>query len=164
MRLPDLSFYLDGGCLVILTVGNTLRSDDGAGPYMASKLHSASNVKIIDGGMHPENSIEQITAWKPSIILIIDAADFGGGAGEVRIIESEAIPENSLSTHAISLKVIAKILNDDIGAKIIFIGIQPKDVSFGEGLSPEVKTASDELVEWMNRQLLTKKERDMNHA
>ena len=41
---------------------------------------------------------------KPDNILIIDAADFKAKPGEVRIIDKEAIPDTTLSTHTISLR------------------------------------------------------------
>ena len=149
--LQHLSLKPKEGLTLILTVGNPMRRDDGVGPYIASKLSFVPNRTVMEGGMHPENQLDDITRLNPSRILILDAADFGGSPGELRLIETESIPETSLSTHAISLKVIAKILNDDTGAEIVFIGIQPQNVSFGEGLSPRVRHAADKLIQWLKK-------------
>ena len=134
------------GLTVIVTIGNPLRSDDGIGPYIASCLHDTDNLKIIDAGYTPEDSIDEIVALKPSRIIIIDAADFEGTAGEISFVDREHIPETSLSTHMISLKVIASLLEEDTKAKIKFLGIQPITVEFKEGLSDEIKKTADEIV------------------
>lgn len=134
------------GLTVILTIGNLLRSDDGIGPYIASALTDAKDLKIIDAGYTPENCIDKVTALKPKRIIIIDAADFEGVAGEVRLVDREHIPETSLSTHMISLKVIASLLEKDTQAQIKFLGIQPVTVEFKEGLSEEVKETADEII------------------
>lgn len=130
----------------IICVGNFLRSDDGVGPHIAARLKPATNLQIIDAGYNPENCIDEAVKLKPDRIIIIDAADFGGCPGEVRIIREDHIPVVALSTHNISLKVICRILKEDTGAEIKFIGIQPKSVGLKEGLSPEVKIAADEIM------------------
>ncbi|MDD4879290.1 MAG: hydrogenase maturation peptidase HycI [Candidatus Omnitrophica bacterium] len=131
---------------VIICVGNTLRSDDGVGPYIASYLKNTGKLAVLDAGYNPENFIEKAAGLRPGRIVIIDAADFGGEPGETRIISERDIPETSLSTHAIPLKVVYHILKEDTGSEIRFIGIQPKEVSHGECLSPEVKAAADNLI------------------
>jgi len=130
----------------IITVGNPLRSDDGVGPYIASRLKPPRQPAIIDAGSNPENSIEEAIALKPRHIVIIDAAAFGGEPGEARLIDQEHIPETSVSTHMISLKVVALILAEETKAQISFLGIQPKYVGIGEGLSAEVQETADAIV------------------
>lgn len=80
------------GLTVILTVGNTLRRDDGVGPYISKKLVEGSSLKIIACETRPENFLEEVVRLKPGQIFVIDAADFGGLAGEVKIIPNEKIP------------------------------------------------------------------------
>ena len=137
---------------VIICVGNVLRSDDGAGPYIASHLKNTKKLAVFDAGYTPENFIEEVVELKPGRIIVIDAADFGGEAGEVKIISEEDIPESSLSTHAIPMKLIYHIFKDDTDSDIRFIGIQPKSVKYDEGLSPEVKAASDMIISQINKE------------
>ena len=138
-------------CDVILTVGNTLRCDDGLGPFIASSLESNDKLTVIDAGSNPENVIEDIIKLNPKNILIIDAADFGQKPGTVRLVDKENIPEKSLSTHTISLKVIAAILVQDTKAKINFLGIQVKSIELGEGMCNEVKKAVIDVVDEIKR-------------
>lgn len=135
------------GVTVIITVGNTLRSDDGVGPYIAEALQPApSNIKILNAGFSPENIIDEVVLLNPKQILVIDAADFNGIPGEIKIIDKNHIPESSLSTHLISLKVIAYILESDTKAVVKFLGIQPENVKLGEGLSERVKNSADKII------------------
>ena len=129
-----------------------MRSDDGVGSYIFSKVISSKFLKVVNAGYTPENIIDKVTELSPKRIIIIDAADFGGFPGEVRVIDSEHIPEASLSTHAVSLKVIAKILFEDTRADIIFIGIQPKNVALGEELSPEVSASADGIINYLKKE------------
>jgi len=131
---------------VIICVGNPLRSDDGVGPYIASYLKDTKRLVVFDAGYNPEDFIDRVSGLKPGRVVIIDAADFGGKPGEARVISEEKIPQSSLSTHAIPLKVIYHILKEDTGSEIKFIGIQPGEVGYGERLSPEVKVVADEMV------------------
>lgn len=139
------------GCDVILTVGNTLRSDDGLGPFIASELESNHKLVIIDAGSNPENVIDDITKLNPKNILIIDAADFRAKPGVVRLIDKESIPETTLSTHTISLRVIAEILSQDTRAQIKFLGVQAKSFELGKGMCNEVKSAASEIVKEIKR-------------
>lgn len=135
---------------LIITVGNDFRADDGVGPYIASKLKPSTKLSVIDAGSNPENIIDQVVKLSPQRAIFIDAADFGGSPGELRLIDAEHIPETSLSTHSVPLPVVSRILQEDTQAKIYFIGIQPESVEHREGLSDKVKLAADTLIKHIN--------------
>ncbi len=132
---------------LILTAGNTYRSDDGMGPFVASSLINRVSADVIDAKDTPENIVDEAIALKPDYILVIDAADFGGQAGEVRIISEELIPQTTLSTHMIPLSVVIKLITSETKAEVCFIGVQPKNVGFGEGLSGEVENTAEALIQ-----------------
>ena len=131
---------------LIITAGNSFRNDDGVGPYIASQIKSFKGVQVMDAGNTPENIIDEVIELHPVHIIIIDAADFSGTPGETRLIPEENVSETSLSTHRIPMTVISKLIQDSIDCKTTFVGIQPKTVTMGEGLSSEVKTSADEIV------------------
>lgn len=139
------------GLKVVFTVGNSDRSDDGAGPYIASQIKPSQNLEVINALGSPENFVDKIISLSPASILIIDAADFGGRPGEAKIIKKENIPEASLSTHSIPLRVIAHILAFETKAKVKFLGIQPKSVAFGSEISEEVKKTAREIIQLINQ-------------
>ncbi|MFH1752624.1 MAG: hydrogenase 3 maturation endopeptidase HyCI [Candidatus Omnitrophota bacterium] len=147
------ALLLKSGPHVIVTVGNTLRSDDGVGPYIGSHLHSARDILIINAEQNPEGCIDEAVQFKPKRVLIIDAADFKGVPGEARLIDRESIPETTVSTHTIPLSVITSIIASDANAEVLFLGIQMKNAGMGEGLSREVKTTADLIIDAIQKEL-----------
>ena len=121
----DQVFKINGDeKVLIVTVGNPLRSDDGIGPYIAERFNPEKRgFLFLDARDKPENVIDEAVSLHPSKVVIIDAADFGGKAGEVRLIPESAIPENTLSTHSFPLPVISNIIRQDTGAEVVFFGI-----------------------------------------
>ncbi len=137
----------ESGIVLVLTVGNDFRSDDGVGPYIAKHVHSPKKgVRIIDAGDRPEMVFDQAVELRPARTVIIDAADFGGTPGEARVIDGEFIPECTLSTHTFPLRVVAKILAEDTAADVYFLGIQAGTVSYGGQMSPAVKKTAETIT------------------
>ncbi len=135
------------GTLLVITVGNLLRSDDGVGPYIAAQAKKPKNgIIILDAGERPEDILWKAIEVRPERVVIIDAADFGGEPGEVRVIPEEFMSENPISTHRFPLRVISRLVTEDTGARVDFICIQPESVGFGEGLSDTVRSSAEEIV------------------
>ena len=133
--------------LLVITVGNRLRSDDGVAPYIAEHAKRPKNgIIILDAGERPEDVLWKAIEVRPGSVVIIDAADFGGEPGEVRAIPEEFIPENPISTHRFPLRIISRLVTEDTGARVDFICLQPESVGFGEGLSDRVRLAAEEIV------------------
>ncbi|MFH1825713.1 MAG: hydrogenase maturation peptidase HycI [bacterium] len=139
------------GKVLVLGVGNSLKKDDGVGPAAIAEIKNQkskikNNVVLLDCGTVPENYTGKIKKTQPDTLVIIDAVDFQGRAGEVRVFEVEKLAINNFSTHGISLKTFVGFLKEDLPQlNVIIVGVQPKEVAFGEGLSPEIKKAVDKL-------------------
>ena len=142
------------GTNLVITAGNSFRSDDGVGPYLYTLLKGCSGLTVIDAGYTPENIVDEAIGINPDYIVVIDAADFQGRPGEIRIVSDDLIPTSTLSTHAIPLNVITRLIEESTGAATVFIGIQVRSVMMGEGLSPEVQAAaellSQEIINFYN--------------
>lgn len=129
--------------LIILGVGNPLRGDDAVGLEILRRLRGRvpRNVRLIYGGTSPENFISKISRLRPSHVLIIDAAIFGGEPGEARLIPPEQVPDETISTHTIPISVLASLIQKETNAKVMLLGIEPKNLGLGEGMSQEVSRA-----------------------
>ena len=139
------------GKLLIITAGNTLRGDDGVGPYIGESVAiNHPRLGILNTGDRPEDALSAAGEMNPSRCLVIDAAVFGGAPGEARMLPEKLIPDKTLSTHTFPLKIVTSLLRSDTGADILFLGIQPEKVSFGEGLSAAVKKTADEIIHFIN--------------
>ena len=133
----------------IIGVGNSLRGDDGVGPYIAEQLGRQTGLRVIDAGTVPENYLDEVASFEPDLVIIFDAAEFRGHPGEVRIVDEHVIPLATLSTHSIPLSVIYHLLEKDTEAAVIFVGVQPKQLDMQEGLSIEVKASSEEIINFI---------------
>lgn len=134
------------GLTIIIGVGNTMRQDDGVGPYIISKIGEHKGLKTIDAGSMPENHADEIIRMKPSRVIFIDAADFAGRPGEARLLARSQLPQCTLSTHAFPLAAVAGIIEADTAAEMHFIGIQAKSMDLTEGLNKEVKKTADQIA------------------
>jgi hydrogenase 3 maturation protease len=134
------------GKVVILGMGNTLRSDDAAGSLLAARIKDRVSYTVYDAGQSPENYLEKIIKEKPDTILIIDAVDFGGKPGEFRLMEARDLKTvNLFSTHNASISLAINYLKNNLQADIIILIIQPKGISFGEGLSQQISETLNRL-------------------
>lgn len=142
MLLPALQ-----GKVLVLGIGNSLKQDDGAGPHFVRKFQVlSSKFQVLNGGVAPENFTGKIKQIRPDTLVIVDAIDFGGRPGGIKIFDEEEFGVRSFSTHNVSLKTFVGFLKEDFpNLNVIIVGIQPKQTGLGEGLSPEVEKAMEEL-------------------
>ncbi|MBU1694796.1 MAG: hydrogenase 3 maturation endopeptidase HyCI [Verrucomicrobia bacterium] len=134
------------GNVCILGVGNRMRGDDGAGSWVAEGLAGRVSVPVFDGGMAPENYLEKIAALRPDTVLIVDAVDFGGSPGELRLFRAEDVGPGGLSTHALSLSLAAEYLRTRGPATVRLLAIQPADTGLGRPPSEAVCRAVERAV------------------
>jgi hydrogenase 3 maturation protease len=127
------------GKVMIMGVGNTLRGDDGAGPYLINQLETQVNAALLDCGEVPENFLGKIAEIHPDHIIIIDAVDLRADPGVVAILDDGEFVSTGWSTHHASLKLFIDCLKADTGSNVLVIGIQPKSTDFGSEMSAEVK-------------------------
>jgi len=132
---------------VIVCIGNTLKGDDGAAIELYQKLAGKIKAELFDAGTVPENYIQRIIKIKPQMIILIDAVDFGGPAGQLKVFAPEQIPEIAASTHVMSLRLFSDILKREINSKIFLAGIQPAQLDLGTPLSDSVSQTVTELAE-----------------
>lgn len=132
---------------IVLTVGNTLMGDDGAGPLLAELLERAPapGWEVIDGGSAPENVTHLVRAAAPDRVLLVDAADMGLPEGSIRRIDPGLVADRFLiDTHAIPLDFLISSLEESV-REVVFVGIQPKRVAFYEDMTPAVRAAVVDL-------------------
>ena len=128
---------------VILTVGNSLMGDDGAGPLLAELLESepAPRWVVIDGGSAPENVIHAVRAARPGRVLLLDAARMQLEPGAVRRIDEADISRQFLiNTHVLPLDMLIASLRETV-PHVTFVGIQPARVEFFAEMTPAVRDA-----------------------
>ena len=139
-------FIKDYEKLILLGVGNILKKDDGAGPYIISKLEEKENILLIDGQTMPENFTGLIRKANPSHLLIIDACLMNEEPGTIKLVNREDFVNIGISTHSMSLNYFVKYLERDLPVKVANIGIQPESMDFGEDLTLKVYNNCNEFI------------------
>jgi len=137
---------------MVICIGNELRGDDGVGIYIGRRLRDAITTEF------PEDCIHRIRDERPDTILFIDAVDFGGEPGSVIFSELKET-QSAISTHRIPLSLLMRILEEDgIKPRAYILGVQPRSIGLGDGLSPEVKSSADTLLSILSRLLRSRPE------
>ena len=151
----DLGF-LKGNRLVILGIGNRIKGDDAVGSLVAEGLQGNENVLVVDCEDVPENFKSRILEFEPDAILMVDAVDFKGGAGDIHVFELGGESPATRTTHKISLKALAYSLKQETMAEIYLIGVQPKSIEFGDEMCAEVEGARKKVLDYLTTNLLSR--------
>ena len=149
------------GCrrIAVLGIGSELRADDGAGILLVRQLQGAIAAQPFaslecegfEGGNAPENATGFIAAFRPTHILLVDAAEIGAPVGECREIDAGEILDICFSTHTLPLKIIIDYLEKSTGAAVSVLGIQPGNLDFGMQTSPEIEQGVVRLAGMLQR-------------
>lgn len=143
------------GDAVVVGIGNRWRGDDGIGCKVA-RLLQEQGLKAIDAEMVPENFLGVIARENPRRVLLVDACDFGGVAGEFRIFAADELDRlnfSGFSTHTLPLNMLAKLISSLCGARVWLLGVQPESVAGGEKLSPIVEAALPKIIDFLQHWL-----------
>ena len=146
-QLKNQLIHFIEGRVCLLGIGNRYHHDDALGPYLAEAIESRPDYDVIDAGVMPEDYIEMTAQKHPETILMVDATDFGGEPGEVRLLYPEYVSHSGVSTHAGSLRMLAEFLQARTNARIGLLAVQPADISDGKGLSPPVSKTLNDLLD-----------------
>ncbi len=142
--------------VVICGIGNDVRGDDAFGVIVAEELKNrlkSDKIVILNCGGVPESYVGKIVNENPTHVIFIDAVDFGGKPGEIVIADPEGTLGESFSTHRLPLKLLVSYLKQNINAKFILIGCQPKQLGLFIEMSEEVKQSAEKLVEILVQEL-----------
>ena len=144
------NFLSDCEKLIVLGVGNELKSDDGVGPFIIKKLKEENienkNLLFIDGKTVPENFTGKIRKEKPTHLIIVDACLMDLQPGEMQIVNKYEFANIGISTHSMSLSFFVRYLEKDTDFGIIFVGIEPETMDWGEKPTPKVENAANEFI------------------
>ena len=132
--------------VVIVTLGNDFRGDDGAGILFGSLIKEHTDLNVINGGNAPENVTGLIVKSCPDTIVIVDALDFGGRPGESICVSGDKLEGAGISTHG-SLKLFVDYLKKMTDARIIILGFEPESLGLGEEISVEVRKGVKRMAE-----------------
>jgi hydrogenase maturation protease len=142
----ELLERLKGKRFGVVGIGNVIRGDDGAGCMVVEKIGGDFPMPIVDCAEVPENYGGWVERRDLEAVVYVDAVDFGGAPGEVRIVELEKMMESATSTHHLSLHYMIRFLKKEWNGDALLVGIQPVSIEVGEGLCEEVAAGVERLA------------------
>jgi hydrogenase 3 maturation protease len=135
--------------VVIAGIGNPLRRDDYVGLKIVEDLRGklSQKVLLLECETVPESYLLDIEEFKPTHVLLVDAAYLDLKPGGVRLVDAEEVVNfSSITTHLLPLRIFCEYVKQATGAKTVLLLVEPKSVDFGEGLSIEVQAAAERLT------------------
>lgn len=139
--------------IVVIGVGNIIRSDDGFGVHALRRLQQhpkiPADVIFVEGGT---KGLELFGyAWEASHLLLIDAANAGQTAGTLIQMSGDELRSLSggMSVHQLGVAdLIASLtLASERPPNIVLLGVQPASTDWGTILTPRLEAALDPVVE-----------------
>jgi hydrogenase 3 maturation protease len=137
----------------VVSIGNPIKSDDNIANLVLDEIEDLKGVECIRAELTPENFVKPLRQLKPHIVFFMDAIDFDGFPGEVRLFKLEDLEELRASTHSIPLTSIKRLFGTN-ATDIKIIGIQPKVIDFGLKISKELKANFENIVGKVERLVL----------
>jgi len=133
--------------VALVGVGHPLRGDDYVGSYVIKGIIKArgstpsESVYLFDAEDNVERVITRLSRIGLKQVIFIDACEMGGRACETKLLPVDETQYPFFTTHGIPLKVLAEQLL--MGCQVWVLAIQPKDIEFGEPLSPELRDTAN---------------------
>lgn len=138
------------GNVLVLGLGNTLLSDEGAGVHVIRHLQEQfpdlPGVEFLDGGTLSFTLSEPIE--NAAALIVVDAAELGAEAGTVRSYENRAMDDfvggnRKRSVHEVSLLDLLAVayLTERLPERRALVGIQPALVDWGDQPTQPVAAA-----------------------
>jgi hydrogenase maturation protease len=133
--------------ILFVGIGNVLKKDDGVGVYVTRHLKDGHRIQALTVEVSIENYIGKINALRPDLLVLVDCMDLQRSPGAWDLMAAERISGYTTNTHNISLNRVSELFH----APVYILGIQPLDISLGEGLSQPVRATARRLIGEISR-------------
>lgn len=142
--------------IVILGVGNLLRSDDGVGVHAAQALaaNPPPGAEVVDAGTDVLSALPFLA--QADCAVIIDALQAGGAPGTVRLMREADLAglHGTVTAHAVNILAARHLFDRDaVWPELAILGVEPDALGYGMTLSPAVAAALP-LVEQRCREIV----------
>jgi hydrogenase maturation protease len=148
----------------VIGIGNPLRRDDGIGIVLVQKLREQKKtlpkyLEFIDGGTGGMSLLHSIVGFET--VLCIDAVQLHAPPGSSRVFTIDDIKKNKdifeTAPHEINLVQVIELAKQmgELPKKLRIFGVQPKDMSYSEGLSKELTQKIDTLLFELKKEIIS---------
>lgn len=129
------------GRVCLLGLGNEGLGDDGFGVRLAEALQAAGLARAHAAGPTPERWLAGSDLDAVDNLVFLDAVEFGGTPGAVVFLDAGQMASRfpQVSTHKLSLGLLAKCAEANGQTRAWLLGAQPASLRPGAALSPAVQ-------------------------
>jgi hydrogenase maturation protease len=150
--MPDLQEQLRHclqGRVCLMGLGNVEYGDDGFGVRLAEKLLRAGTPDVIVAGTAPERCLGRVVDESFDHLVFLDAVEFGAAPGSVVFLDAGEIAARfpQISTHKISVSVLARWVEASGTTRVWLLGVQPESLKPRQQLTPTVQTTLDVVAD-----------------
>lgn len=141
--------------VVVLGIGNTLLTDEGAGVhaarYFSRQFGQLEKVRVLDGGTLSFTLSEHID--DADLLIVFDAARLGGAPGKTDFFVDDDMDRflgsGRCSVHEVGLMDLLGMshLRGCLPRHRVLVGIEPDVIDWGEELTPAVEKSIPIMVE-----------------
>jgi hydrogenase maturation protease len=148
------------GKTVIIGIGNPLLKDEGVGIHAVRELREKAlpaGVEVLDGGTAGIGLLDFFPGARK--VIFVDAAEMNLSpgtvvrftAGEIRSQPGKA----KFSAHEVGLLEVLEIAGalGQSPSEVVIIGVQPKEISWGTDLTPEVHGSLPRVIEMVLKEV-----------
>ena len=134
----------------LIGTGNRLRGDDAVGFYIVSQIARKCGDTLPDNiVLHPESVNPELEMSRLDLsregLVIFDAIESDAKPGTILCAPLSDTRYSFFATHNIPLRMIPSLSSS--ADHVLVAGIQPLSMELGAGLSREVRSSADMLVE-----------------
>lgn len=130
-------------------LGNSDYTDDAFGICLAERLADAGLPNVVIARNSPDRYMSQITGGSFAHVVFLDTVEFGGASGSTIFVNASEIVSRfpQVSTHKISLGLLAKWVEASGRTKAWLLGVQPRSIARGNQMTSAVETTLNALCE-----------------
>jgi hydrogenase maturation protease len=145
--------------ILVLGIGNTMLKDEGIGVRVAEKMMEMSlppEVEVMDGGIKGLDLLYYIEGRKK--VIVVDAVMAGAPPGTLfRFTDNDLAAKKGImrSAHGIDFSDVIAVarFSGTKPAEVIFLGIEPYDLSVSMELSPKIEEMIPILINLVMKEI-----------
>ncbi|MFA6055802.1 MAG: HyaD/HybD family hydrogenase maturation endopeptidase [Thermodesulfovibrionales bacterium] len=145
--------------ILVLGIGNTILKDEGIGVRVAEKMMEMSlppEVEVMDGGIKGLDLLYYIEGRKK--VIVVDAVKAGAPPGTLfRFTDNDLAAKKGVmrSAHGIDFSDVIAVarFTGTKPAEVIFLGVEPYDLSVSMELSPKIEEMIPILINLVMKEI-----------
>jgi hydrogenase maturation protease len=117
-------------------------------PAFGFRISDFGFASVLLAGTSPENCLDALCEGGFDHVVFLDAVEFGSAPGAVVLLGSTEMAARfpQISTHKISLGLLARLVETSGRTRVWLLGAQPQSMKPGSGLSPTLRTTVELLA------------------